>query len=138
MTNSNPVTRIRAAALKKARPELAQRAEVIRKLGKRVLDNALAIGAQLSQARTLISYDDWKRWLDAEFGWSDHAAQRFMSVFEMSKNQMLSVAAVKATIAKDRWEWDNAEAGHLYRLEQARELTQLAQNRGSGVGKSMG
>jgi hypothetical protein len=82
---TNPVDRIRAAALEKAAPQLAEHAEAIRTLGKRVLSDVIEIGARLTKARELIAHGDWLHWLEAEFGWSDETARRFMSVFEMSK-----------------------------------------------------
>jgi Protein of unknown function (DUF3102) len=85
MSKSNPVARIRSDAFEKAKPELAEYAEAIRALGKRVLSDVLEIGERLSKARTLIAHGDWLRWLEDEFAWSDETARRFMDVFELSK-----------------------------------------------------
>ncbi len=83
--SNDPVARIRNEALEKAAPELAEHAEAIRKLGKRVLSDVIEIGERLSKARPLIAHGHWLRWLEDEFGWSDETARRFMSVFEMNK-----------------------------------------------------
>lgn len=86
LSKSDPVARVRARAFEEAAPELAEHAQAIRALGERVLSHVLEIGERLSKARALIAHGDWLRWLEAEFGWSDETARRFMSVFEMNKS----------------------------------------------------
>jgi hypothetical protein len=56
MSKSNPVDRIRADAFEKARPELAEHAQAIRALAKRVLSDVLEIGERLVKARC------WRLW----------------------------------------------------------------------------
>ena len=87
MSKSNPVDRIRADAFEKARPELAEHAEAIRALGKRVLSDVLEIGERLVKARALIAHGDWLRWIEDEFGWSDQTARNFMNVADLAKCQ---------------------------------------------------
>ncbi len=74
------VTRIRNDAFEKAAPELAEHAEAIRRLGKRVFSDVIEIGERLSKARSLIAHGHWLQWLETEFGWSVDTAQNFVNV----------------------------------------------------------
>lgn len=72
-----------------ASPELAEHAEAIRRLGKRILSDVVEIGERLTKARALIAHGTWLRWLEGELRWSDETARRFTDVYEMSKNHNL-------------------------------------------------
>ena len=84
-SNSDHVHRVRAVA-----PELAEHAEAIRRLGKRVLSDVVEIGERLTKARALIAHGNWGRWLETEFGWSDATARRFVDIYQASKSDNLS------------------------------------------------
>jgi hypothetical protein len=85
ISKSDSVRRIRNDAFEKAAPELAEHAQAIRSLGKRVLSDTLEIGSRLAKARPLIGHGHWLAWLKTEFGWSDERARRFINVFELAK-----------------------------------------------------
>ena len=61
-----------------ASPELAEHAEAIRRLGKRILSDVVEIGERLTKARALIAHGTWLRWLEGELRWSDETARRFI------------------------------------------------------------
>lgn len=64
---------------------LAQHAEVIRALGKRMVRDVIEIGRRLTDAKELAGHGNWLPWLDREFGWADETAFRFIRVAELSK-----------------------------------------------------
>ena len=57
--------------LAEADPEtvLAQNAEAIRALGKRVIGDIIEIGRRLTEAKKIVGHGNWLPWLDREFGW---------------------------------------------------------------------
>jgi hypothetical protein len=61
---------------------LAEHAAEIRRLGKRVVGDVIAIGRHLAEARRIVGHGGWLPWLKREFGWSERQAQRYMSVVE--------------------------------------------------------
>ena len=63
---------------------LAQNAEAIRALGKRVIGDIIEIGRLLTEAKKIAGHGNWLPWLDREFGWSDSTALRFMQVHTMA------------------------------------------------------
>jgi hypothetical protein len=68
---------------------LAQNAEVIRALGKRVVADVIEIGQRLSESKALCGHGNWLPWLDREFGWSDDTALRYMQVGDLAKSRNL-------------------------------------------------
>ena len=64
--------------------ELAAHAAVIRVLGKRVVGDVIEIGRRLAECKVIAGHGGWLPWLDREFGWSERAAQNFISVHEAS------------------------------------------------------
>jgi hypothetical protein len=77
----------RATAEQESRhPELAQHADMIRELGKRVLKDILEIGRRLAIAKGLVPHGEWEEWLETEFGWSSDTALNFMRVHEFSQD----------------------------------------------------
>lgn len=62
---------------------LAQHAEVIRVLSKRVIGDVIEIGRRLTEAKADIPHGGWLPWLEREFGWSEWTARRFIDVHEL-------------------------------------------------------
>jgi hypothetical protein len=70
-------------------PVLAKYAAEIRRLGKRVKEDVIAIGRYLDQAQKHMKdagHGTWLTWIEAEFGWSDQTARRFIHVYELSRD----------------------------------------------------
>jgi hypothetical protein len=65
---------------------LAEHAHAIRELGKRTREDIAEIGRHLVETRNLIERGAWLVWLEAEFGWSDQTAYRFIHVYELSRD----------------------------------------------------
>jgi hypothetical protein len=59
---------------------LAQNAEVIRALGKRVVGDIIEIGRRLTESKQICGHGNWLPWLDREFGWGESTAQRSMQM----------------------------------------------------------
>jgi hypothetical protein len=62
---------------------LAENAEVIRVLGKRVIADVIEIGRRLTESKALCGHGNWLPWLEREFGWTERTAQNFMQVHAM-------------------------------------------------------
>ncbi len=62
---------------------LAEHAEVIRTLGKRVVADVIEIGRRLTDAKARCQHGNWLPWLEREFGWTDKTAERFMSASQL-------------------------------------------------------
>jgi hypothetical protein len=87
MSNSNPVSRIRA----RTHAQLAEHAAAIRKLNKRTIEDVIAIGQHLFAAKALAGHGHWLPWLRQELGWaSESSALRFMHVAELAKSVSLT------------------------------------------------
>jgi hypothetical protein len=63
--------------------ELAEHANEIRQLSKRVADDIVSIGRHLFEAKTLAGHGHWLAWLDREFGWAESTARNYINVFQM-------------------------------------------------------
>ena len=63
---------------------LAEHAAMIRRLGKRVVEDIIEIGRRLHLAKELVGHGNWGAWLEHEFGWSDATALNFMHVWQLS------------------------------------------------------
>lgn len=65
-------------------PVLAEHARAIHELAKRTCEDIIDIGRHLAEARECVAHGAWLDWVDAEFGWSDQTARRFIQVYELS------------------------------------------------------
>jgi N6-adenosine-specific RNA methylase IME4 len=63
---------------------LAERAARIRILGKRVVADVIEIGRLLDECKERCGHGNWLPWLEAEFGWSERTAQRYISIHELT------------------------------------------------------
>jgi hypothetical protein len=64
---------------------LAERAERIRTLGKRVISDVIEIGRLLIECRERLKEENrWRAWLEEELGWSHQTAGRFIQLHELS------------------------------------------------------
>jgi len=65
---------------------LAEHAEVIRALGKRVVRHVIEIGQRLATAKHLCKQagEPWLPWLERQFSWNERTAQRYMSAYDLS------------------------------------------------------
>jgi hypothetical protein len=67
-------------------PVLAEHANEIRRLGKRVIENVIEIGRRLVDAKSRIAHGGWLLWLDREFGWTEQTALNFVHVYELTQS----------------------------------------------------
>ena len=65
-------------------PVLAEQAEAIRVLGRRVVEDAIEIGRRLAECKEMLGHGDWLPWLEREFQWSERTARNFMQMHELS------------------------------------------------------
>jgi hypothetical protein len=63
-------------------PVLAEHAVEIRRLGKRVKKDIQEIGRHLVEAQEHAGHGAWLSWIEAEFGWGDQTAYRFMHIYK--------------------------------------------------------
>jgi len=63
---------------------LADHANAIRSLGKRVIADIIEIGRRLTDAKRIAGHGNWLPWLEREFGWTDRTALNFMRVHELA------------------------------------------------------
>jgi hypothetical protein len=61
---------------------LAEKAERIRTRVRRVAQDIVEIGKDLSEARERCQHGEWLPWLKREFGWSEAAAYNYIAVYE--------------------------------------------------------
>ena len=64
-------------------PVLAEHVQAIRKLGRRMIGDAIEIGRRLAECRRIIRRD-WIGWLDRELGLSDRGALNYIRVYELT------------------------------------------------------
>ena len=64
---------------------LAEHATAIHGLAKRAREDVIEIGRRLHEVHKLLE-GKWLAWVDAEFGWSDQTARRFIHVYELSQD----------------------------------------------------
>src|SRR5262245_57268477 len=86
----NRLRRVAKAATERALqegqdPKLAERAEIIRTLGKRVITDIIEIGRQLTLAKDEVGHGHWADWLKQEFDWSEGTALNFMRVYALAE-----------------------------------------------------
>jgi Protein of unknown function (DUF3102) len=64
---------------------LAEHAAEIKRLGKRVVDDVIEIGARLAACRAILKDEDrWRAWLENELRLSHQTAGRFTQIYELS------------------------------------------------------
>jgi hypothetical protein len=63
---------------------LADHADAIRALGKRVIADVTEIGRRLTEAKRIAGHGNWLPWLEREFRWTDRTALNFMRVHELA------------------------------------------------------
>jgi hypothetical protein len=68
-------------------PILAEHADAIRSLGKRVIADVIEIGRRLTDAKQLAGHGNWIPWLDREFGWTEQTALNFIRVYELAESK---------------------------------------------------
>jgi hypothetical protein len=68
-----------------ANPILAEHADAIRELHKRVAGDVIEIGRLLTECKRICGHGNWLPWLDREFRWTDDTALNFMRVYELSR-----------------------------------------------------
>src|SRR5262245_24533666 len=73
------------------RQVLAEHADAIRALGKRMVADVIEIGGRLSECKLICGHGNWLAWLEREFGWSADTAERFIRVSTLS-NQIPQLA----------------------------------------------
>ena len=71
---------------------LAEHAESIRKLGKRVIADVIEIGQRLSECKRILGHGNWLPWITREFRWSERTARNFISAFEFAQSKSASFA----------------------------------------------
>jgi len=81
-----PIARQHKPALD-ANPIIAEHAEAIRSLGKRVVADVIEIGRRLTECKKLLGHGNWLPWLNREFGWSEDTALNFMRVDGFAKSR---------------------------------------------------
>ena len=72
-----------------------QRTGEIRSLVRRSAQDVVDIGVKLGEVKQRLGHGGFGRWLEAEFQWSDSAAQKFMAV----ANRFKSVKFTDLTVA---------------------------------------
>jgi len=73
---------------KVAAPVLAEHADAVRRIQKRVVEDVIEIAGRLIECKALLDHHGmWLPWLEQEFGWSDDTALNFMRVHEMAKSR---------------------------------------------------
>ena len=73
-------------------PGLAEHAESIRKLSRRVIADVIEIGRRLSECKRLLGHGNWLPWLRQEFSWSERTARNFIAVYELSQSESANFA----------------------------------------------
>lgn len=66
-----------------------QRAAEIRTLVKRSGQDIIDIGTRLIEVKALVGYGNWSAWLDAEFGWTQMTATKFMNIARKFKGTLI-------------------------------------------------
>jgi hypothetical protein len=66
-------------------PVLAEHADAIKALGKRIIADLIEIGRRLCECKAILGHGNWLPWLEREFGWSDDTALNFMRAHELAK-----------------------------------------------------
>lgn len=73
---------IMTADMEAAAPVLAEHADAIRTIGRRIVGDAIEVGRRLTECKALLQHGSWIPWLKREFGWaSESTALNFMRVY---------------------------------------------------------
>ncbi len=80
-------------------PIVAEHAEKIRCLGKRVLAHVIEIGRRLTECKKRLGHGQWGTWLDREFRWSDRQALNFMRVYELVESKSENFAELQISVS---------------------------------------
>jgi hypothetical protein len=78
---------------------LAEHADSIRKLGSRVIADAIEIGRRLSECKQIVGHGNWLPWLKREFRWSERTARNFISVYEFVRRKSANLADLAIDIS---------------------------------------
>jgi hypothetical protein len=71
---------------------LRQTAEAIRESGRHQINEILATGRALIEAKAALLHGQFRRWLSAEFGWSERTARNYMRAAEVFGSNRQRVA----------------------------------------------
>jgi hypothetical protein len=107
------------------RDRLRAHADAIRDLLKKSVENVIAIGRRLTEAKDLVSHGCWLPWLDTEFGWHIKTARRYMQLYELSlkwDNLSLLNPSSAYLLAQDSTP-DSARQEVLERAKAGKEIT---------------
>jgi hypothetical protein len=66
---------------------LAEHANEIRRLGKRIIGDVIEIGCRPSDAKAHVGHGSRLSWLKREFGWTDRHALNFMRVYKLTQSR---------------------------------------------------
>ena len=66
-------------------PLLAEHADTIRAIGKRVVSDVNEIGRRLKECKKLLGHGNWLPWLKREFGWTNKTAENFIRVHDLAQ-----------------------------------------------------
>jgi len=118
--------------------------EEIHLLSRQTAENLILIGQHLGSVKQALPHGEFGKWLDAEFGWSDRTARKFMEVAEaFGKTEIISEFAPTAlyTLASPsapepaRLEaLDRARKGEKITAAAAKEI--LARHKGEAPGEA--
>jgi Protein of unknown function (DUF3102)/ParB-like nuclease domain len=119
---------------------LAQNAEVIRALGKRVVGDIIEIGRRLSECKELCGHGNWLPWLKREFGWGDDTALNYMRCADLAISRNfrdlsipvsgLYLLAAPSTPEEARQEViERVENGERLSVKDVKELIDEARNK---------
>ena len=64
---------------------LAEHADTIRAIGKRVVSDVNEIGRRLKECKKLLGHGNWLPWLKREFGWTNKTAENFIRVHDLAQ-----------------------------------------------------
>jgi len=63
---------------------LANHVAEIKRLGRRMVSDAIEIGRRLDACKFIVGHGNWTPWLDENFGWTDRTAQNLINVYLMT------------------------------------------------------
>jgi hypothetical protein len=71
---------------------LAEHVTEIKRLGRRMVADAIEIGRRLDACKFIVGHGNWTDWLRTEFNWSHSTAQNLVNVYEMAKSKSTNFA----------------------------------------------
>ena len=102
MSNDNSIISQKAPAQQEQAPQadvLAEHAELIRRLGKRMIADVIEIGRRLSECKRLLGHGNWLPWINREFRWTERTARNFVSAYEFASSKSANVADLTITVS---------------------------------------